>query len=1304
MTEGFSGQRNEATLKKYIDLAAEMGWKYIILDEGWQPDSTVSGKVYDGYFDYFDDMIAYADSLGVGFVVWVKHVDLDTAAEREVLSEWAAKGIKGIKADFFDSETVDKIDCLEAIYNKCAEEKLLVNIHGGNKPTGERRTWPNVINRESIHGQEWNEMLSTNTTVWSYTRGIIGPSDVTPYIYPAPIGSSGTGTFTTTTAHQIALNVIVESGMPCMASSAEEYLSCDMISFFKNLPAKWDSIEFLEGNVQDYTVLARQSGNSWFVAGVSQNAKNVSVNLDFLKPDTNYIATVFADKTKTEIAISNKTVTSADSLSLSMITNGGFVVMLREADTTVLPESISFEGDIVYLECGKTVKLNTTPENADVSDMLVSMSSNGIVEINKNTGVITAVSPGVTTVTVTCPITGATATAEIRVYAPIGEDGSAVYDLAHGAQTTVLASKILGDLSVSALEYSSADPSIASVDANGTVTANALGVTTVIAKNPATNAIELITVRVYAAKESVASTRWEIVNATSTPPSISATTPYKAEIPIDKGDLYASLPLQNLLLIDAPAGNFTITVRVEGGLNANYESIGLVAFESTSNMVVMERRYHSYLGGNLFGLSTYTTKHNEYCTTDATPTTDAYLKMEKVGNVFTGYYSYDGTTWTKISTTITSEVVATAENLRIGLVARAGSANPDKVAVYHDFTLNGTRIPFVDTENNSIWEVINPEASSRPIVSESDPTKVQIKIPTGDIYSGRPPQNVLAIDAPDGDFELTVKVSGGLSTNYESIGLIAYHNNSNMVTVERRYHSGLGGNIFGLSTHNGSYTELKVSDSTPTADAYLKMTKVGNVFQGYYSYDGSNWTQITGSITSATVANSSDLKIGLVARSGNKTSTTTATFQNFTLNGETLNFIERYTEINWEITNKTNEGFVHAAQDANRVEVMIPTGNIDGGSNPLKNLFLIDAPDGDFELTVKVSGGLNANYESIGLIAFESMGSVVTVERRYHPYLGGNIFGLANYSGSYTEPKVADTQTAVNAYLKMVKSGDVFTGYYKYEGAAEWTLISSITSSSVANATDLKIGLVARAGNTVSPNTAVYEDFTVNGETVPFYYSRSIQLIKPNAISATLGSEVSLPTTVTAYTATGQLRKMAIIWDIASLDVNTAGEYVLTGTADGLTTTVSVHILPDDSSSAPLEKAPEIKGFQKSLDGSSIRFAAIINSLDYSSAGFLYNVNYNGTDLLDEKRKVETTVVFQSINSNVYGISQPITAESLGGTYIYAITFTGVPTVGTVVIELSAYAISIDGTTQYESSTFRVTFEDGVYVGWQATA
>ena len=69
---------------------------------------------------------------------------------------------------------------------------------------------------------------------------------------------------------------------------------------------------------------------------------------------------------------------------------------------------------------------------------------------------------------------------------------------------------------------------------------------------------------------------------------IASNIPYTAKIPIDKGDLYASLPLQNLLLIDAPNGDFTITVKVEGGLNANYESIGLVAFESTSNMVVME--------------------------------------------------------------------------------------------------------------------------------------------------------------------------------------------------------------------------------------------------------------------------------------------------------------------------------------------------------------------------------------------------------------------------------------------------------------------------------------------------------------------------------------------------------------------------------------------------------------------------------------------------------------------------------------------------------------------------------------------
>lgn len=1159
MTSFKAGQRNEQWLKKYIDLAAEMGWKYIILDEGWQPDSNVSGKVYDGYFDYFDDMVAYADSVGVGFVVWVKYVDLDTAAEREILSEWADKGIKGIKADFFDSEAVDKIDCLEAIYNKCAEEKLLVNIHGGNKPTGERRTWPNVINRESIHGQEWNEMLSANTTIWSYTRGVIGPADVTPYIYPAKLGSSGSGTFTTTTAHQIALNVLVESGMPCMASSAEDYLNSDLISFFKNLPAKWDDLKFLEGNVKDYTVLARKSASNWFVAGVSTGAKDVTVSFDFLDENTEYVATVYADKTKKEVKISNHTVTSGDSLPISMINNGGFVIMLRPASSTILPEEISFDSDIIYLEKGKTTKLNTTPANADISDMIAEVSNGGAIHVNKSTGVITALKSGVTTVKITCPITGASATAEIRVSEELGEDGNTVYDILYGEKTTVLASKILGDSSVSDLDYVSVDSSIATVDENGTVTAVSIGVTTVIATNPTTNEEEQITIRVYTGDSSVASTPWTVVNGTAKPPVISAITPNKAEIPIATGDLYASLPLKNLLLIDAPGGDFTISVKVEGGLNANYESIGLVAFADYGNMVVMERRYHSYLGNNIFGLSTYTTKHNEYCTKETGSTTaPAYLKMEKRGNVFTGYYSYDGTSWTAISTTITSAAVAGAADLKIGLVARSGGNASTKTAVFYDFKLNNNTVPFVNTTNKSIWEVVNPATNSRPIVSESDPYHVEMKIPTGDIYSGRPIQNLLAVDAPEGDFEMTVKVSGGLSANYESIGLIAYHDNSNMVTVERRYHSGLGGNLFGLSTHNGSYTELKVSDTDKTADAYLKLVKTGTVFTGFYSYDGTSWTQITGSINSAVVANSDNLKIGLVARSGNGASTNTAVYEDFCLNGKKLNFIETHTESIWEIVNPTTADPVVYSKNPNSIELPIPTGNINVG-NMLKNLVLIDAPNGDFELTVKVSGGLNGNFESIGLIAFEEMGSVVTVERRYHPYFTGkNVFGLATHNGAYVEPYVADSRINENAYLKMVKNGNVFTGYYRYESDTEWTKIADITSEKVAACSDLRIGLVARAGDTISKNTGVYEDFTLNGEVIPFYHSRIVHVITNKVINAQVGGAIALPEKVMGYTATGETVDLPIDWDTSNVNMEEKGEYTATGTAGGLDVEITV--------------------------------------------------------------------------------------------------------------------------------------------------
>lgn len=117
LSERKKGQRAPDTIRKYIRLASQMGWKYLTLDEGWQPDCKKSGKVYEGYFNWFDDIVQYADSKGVGLIVWVKYEDIDTHEEREaVLRDFAAKGVKGIKADFFDNENQDTVNSMYEIY------------------------------------------------------------------------------------------------------------------------------------------------------------------------------------------------------------------------------------------------------------------------------------------------------------------------------------------------------------------------------------------------------------------------------------------------------------------------------------------------------------------------------------------------------------------------------------------------------------------------------------------------------------------------------------------------------------------------------------------------------------------------------------------------------------------------------------------------------------------------------------------------------------------------------------------------------------------------------------------------------------------------------------------------------------------------------------------------------------------------------------------------------------------------------------------------------------------------------------
>lgn len=393
LSEGQSGQNNEKIIRDYIDLAAEMNWSYVLLDDGWQPGNYSAG--YSGYYPWFDGVMKYAEEKGVGILVWARWQDLDTETKLKRIDDWAKKGIKGIKADFFDSEEQARLEVIKRIYEKCDENKLILNIHGGNKPAGDRSSYPFVINREYVMGQEYGGIYSSNSTVWAYTRGVVGPSDITPKL---------TATGNLTSAQQIALNVVFESGMPCMADDSEVYRNSSIKSYFRNLPSKWDDLRFLEGGVGSYTVLARKSGTEWWVGAVNnQSKRSVEVQLSELLGDGSYYAVIYYDgATRNEVLTRTEKVTKDSILKVNMAAGGGFVIRIFGEDELNAVESIRSTDEYLQVKEGSIAAshFDILPANAQLSDLTYAIADPTIASVGAG-GTVTGLKPGITTLTAT---------------------------------------------------------------------------------------------------------------------------------------------------------------------------------------------------------------------------------------------------------------------------------------------------------------------------------------------------------------------------------------------------------------------------------------------------------------------------------------------------------------------------------------------------------------------------------------------------------------------------------------------------------------------------------------------------------------------------------------------------------------------------------------------------------------------------------------------------------------------------------------------------------------------------------------
>lgn len=287
----FKAGINTETAKYFIDYCAEQGFRYFLFDDGWCAKEDLLHEI-DGLD--MAEVTAYAKTKGVDVMLWVIWHALEKQWD-EAFNLFEKWGIKGIKMDFMNRDDQQMVEFYEAVAKKAAEKKMVVNYHGAYKPSGLRRKYPNVLTREALIEFEYNgwtkEVSPGHDNLLPYIRGFTGPMDYIPATMRnstkdnfRPIGDYPMGQGTR--AHAIALFVILNSPMTMLPDGPSDYIrEKECADFIANIPVEWDETKLLQGKIEKYTVMARRSGENWFVGAITNwYARNIELNTDFLKP------------------------------------------------------------------------------------------------------------------------------------------------------------------------------------------------------------------------------------------------------------------------------------------------------------------------------------------------------------------------------------------------------------------------------------------------------------------------------------------------------------------------------------------------------------------------------------------------------------------------------------------------------------------------------------------------------------------------------------------------------------------------------------------------------------------------------------------------------------------------------------------------------------------------------------------------------------------------------------------------------------------------------------------------------------
>ena len=354
----FKAGINMDTYKYYIDFASRNGLEFIVLDEGWYDPKSGDMLTVIPELD-LTELIAYGKSKGVEIVLWTVFNVLDSQLEA-ACKKYADMGIKGFKVDFLDRDDQTAVEMVYRIAEMTARYKLTLDLHGIYKPTGINRTYPHIINFESVFGMEevkWTDIknnMPLYDVTFPYIRMMAGPVDYTPgamrnatkadwramYYTPASMG---------TRCHQLAAYIVHDSPFTMLCDAPTNYLNeQECVDFIASLPVEVDSTFIASGELGKYIVTVRKKDVNWYIGGMTNwDERDVQLDFSFLPEGMSYTAVLFKDgvnanKQAEDYRKETIRIDKDSRLTLHLASGGGFAMKLAlcpvHGQVTSIPE------------------------------------------------------------------------------------------------------------------------------------------------------------------------------------------------------------------------------------------------------------------------------------------------------------------------------------------------------------------------------------------------------------------------------------------------------------------------------------------------------------------------------------------------------------------------------------------------------------------------------------------------------------------------------------------------------------------------------------------------------------------------------------------------------------------------------------------------------------------------------------------------------------------------------------------------------------------------------------------------------